>query len=448
MLTFWSKRSQLFCDGASRRSFLQVGALAAGGLTLPDLLRLRAQGATIPQSKRKAVIMVTLGGGPSHIDLYDLKPDAPTEIRGEFKPIETVVPGLEISELLSEQARIADKFALVRNLQMSTSSHNQDQEVLSGFLYNPRVPGAKGNPRPAFGSVVSRLRGGATGTPAYVSLRRDLINEVPLYAGPGHAPFVPIGEGLENLGLLKQMTLERFADRKALLQSLDQLRRHADAHAAVTGADAFAAQAFDILSSPQTREAFDLSRESNDMRQKYGFAGLPTYNANYLVLSKFLMARRLVEAGVPVVTLEAFGEWDTHANNFTTLRRIAPVVDRGISALISDLHERGLADDVLVVMWGEFGRSPRIATYNNTPGRDHHGNANFALFAGGGLNMGQVIGATDARGERPTGTPYTPQNILATIYHVLGIDPSTTLPDHFGRPMYLLDEPEAVRELV
>ncbi len=447
MLTFWSRGASRLCDGTSRRSFLQVGALAVGGLSLPELLRRRAC-AVGPQAKAKAVIMVTLGGGPSHIDLYDLKPQAAAEFRGEFQPIETNVPGLELSELLPEQARIADKFALVRNLQMSTSSHNGDQELLSGFLYDRKIPGARGNPRPAFGSIVSRLRESGRATPAYVSLRRDQTNEVPIYAGPGHAPFVPNGQGLENLGLDKQITLDRFADRKALLRSMDKLRRDVEAHPIVTGADAFSMQALDILSSSRAREAFDLSRESDEMRRKYGLDGLPTYNANYLILSKFLMARRLVEAGIPIVTLEAFGEWDTHGNNFATLRRLAPTVDRGISALITDLHERGLADDVAVVMWGEFGRSPRISTYNNTPGRDHHGNANFALFAGGGLRTGQVIGATDDRGERPVDTPYTPQNVLATLYHVLGIDPATTLPDHFGRPMYLLDDREQIRELI
>jgi hypothetical protein len=447
MLTFWSGQKHSYCDGISRRNFLKVGALGAAGLSLADLLRLQAAGNGA--GGFKAVIMILLGGGPSHIDMYDLKPDAPLEVRGEFKPIQTNVPGFDICELMPLQARIADQLALVRNLQMSTSSHNGEQECVSGFLYNRQVPGAKGDPRPAFGSVVSRLRGPARTMPAYVSLSGHRDSETPLYLGAAHRPFTPGGPDMASLSLSKELTLERLGDRKTLLHSFDTIRRDLDARGDLVGLDAYQARAFEMISSNQARDAFDIMKEPDRVRAKYGLsATLPTYNAHYLIWKQFLTARRLVEAGVPVVTFQAFGEWDTHENNFATLRNMVPVVDRGVWALVSDLRDRGLDRDVAVVMWGEFGRSPRVYSLNGkVPGRDHHGPANFVLFAGGGFQRGQVIGATDSRGERPKVGLVRPQNVLATLYQHLGIDPATTLLDHQGRPVYLLDEREPIAEL-
>jgi len=449
MLTFWDSTGAEYRDNMSRRNFLRVGALGVAGLTLADVLRLRASAGTTA-APPKAVIMILLGGGPSHIDMYDLKPNAPAEVRGEFKPIKTNVPGFDIAELMPQQAKIADKLALVRNLRMTTSSHNY-MEITSGFLWGNQIPGGQGKfPRPALGSVVSRLRGGGK-VPPFVSLwgTEPPEAEDPAFLGPAHRPFVPRGPGMENLGLLKGMTLERLGERKELLRTFDSLRRDVDARGEMAGMDAFTGRALEMITSSQARDAFDLNRESDRVRARYGLmADLPA-NVTYLVLKQFLLARRLVEAGVSVVALQAFGEWDTHADNFKTLRRLVPVVDRGISALVGDLCDRGLDRDVVVVMWGEFGRGPKIYSLNgNPPGRDHHGPANFVLFAGGGLKMGQVVGATDVRGERPKGTPYTPQNVLATLYHVLGIDPAATLPDHSGRPIYLLDEREPIAELV
>jgi hypothetical protein len=379
--------------------------------------------------------------------MYDMKPDAPVEIRGEFKPIQTNVPGFDVCELMPLQAKIADKLAVVRNLQMTTSSHNY-REITSGYVFGPFLGGT---PRPAFGSVVSKLRPGKD-LPAFVNLwtTEPSAMEDPVYTGRAHAPFHPTGPALENMALRPDMSLERMDSRKELMRTFDGLKRDMDSKGEMAGYDAFAARAIDIVSSSKARDAFDISKEPDRIRAQYGISGgMPTYNANYGIYKQFLTARRLVEAGVSVVSLQAFGQWDTHASNFPTLRSIVPVVDRGLAALVSDLHDRGLDKDVAVVMWGEFGRGPRIYSLNgNVPGRDHHGPANFAVFAGGGFQTGQVIGATDPRGERPRTGLTRPQNVLATLYTHLGIDPGAAITDGTGRPIHLLDHRDPIAELL
>jgi hypothetical protein len=342
---------------------------------------------------------------------------------------------------------------------MSTSSHNNGKEVFSGFLYDDpeskgRLPGAKGDPRPALGCVVSRLGANRTGMPPHVSLRGQVnYPEVPWYLGKGHEPFSPpldsAGLPLLNkmsLTLGKEITPERLENRRDLLRCFDDIRRDIDAGGQLAGMDRFVAQALDMIISPRVRTAFDFMREPDRVRARYSD---DRSGVNRALAMKFLIARRLVEAGVSVVSLDAFS-WDTHSDNFPICRRQLPLLDQMLSALISDLSDRGLDRDVAVVMWGEFGRTPKIyfEPGKKTAGRDHHGPANFALFAGGGLKMGQVIGATDSRGERPKGAPYRPQNVLATLYRVLGIDPLTTIPDHSGRPIYVLDEREPITELI
>ena len=447
MLTLSSGR-QSFCDGISRRNFLQVGGLGLCGMTLADLLHLRGAEKRSP----KAIIMICLPGGPSHIDMYDLKPDAPAEIRGEFKPIQTNVPGLEICELFPLQAKIADRLAIVRGLKAAADFQHELHEVYTGF-----GPAAG---RPAFGAVVSRLRSGdPSPLPHYVSLRDSYTGravvaaETPTYLGVAHQPFTTSGPGFANLGLHRAIAPDRLADRKALLQTFDGLRRDIETRGELTGRDAFTARALDIISSPETRNAFDISREPEHLRQKYGPAvqvkSSTGSNTDTWNPTQFLQARRLVEAGVPVVTLAA-GGWDHHSavgapKIFDALRSALPPLDRAVHALVTDLHDRGLGRDVAVVMWGEFGRTPRIS---ERAGRDHWANAGFALFAGGGLRTGQAVGATDARGERAKGVPHTHQNVLATLYHVLGIDPALTLPDHLGRPMHLLEEREPIADLI
>jgi uncharacterized protein (DUF1501 family) len=442
MLTF-SKSGDRLCDHICRRGFLKAGALGIGGLTLADLLRLRAQGAVRFRSL-KSIIMVYLHGGPSHIDTFDMKPDAPAEFRGEFRPIRTRVPGLDICELMPRLATIADRFSVIRNLSFLeyTDGHNPPL-VYTGY----RTSTAKPTHRPTFGSVVSRLRGDAVrDMPSYVAF--DGFDSKPGrgtdYLGVAHRPFVP-GEKITALGPVKGVTLERLANRKELLRSFDTLNRELDdASGNMAAMDAMNARALDMLTTPRARDAFDISKEPAAVRARYGKGG-----------TQFLKARRLVEAGVQVVTLTAnsesktwdlAGPWDTHGANFKSLRKLLPELDQSLSALITDLAQRGLDQDVAVVVLGEMGRTPKV---NGGAGRDHWNDAGFALVAGGGLKMGKVIGATTARAERPVGRPYTPQNMLATLYQdVLGINPATTLPGINGRPMYLLDNRDKITELV
>jgi hypothetical protein len=450
MLTFFNGGPEQFCDGLSRRSFLKAGGLALGGLALPDFLRLQAQGAVTPKGLGKSVIMICLGGGPSHVDTYDLKPEAPSEIRGEFRPIKTNVPGMEISELLPRQAKIADKFAVVRSATWQEPDH-QRIEIFTGFPKRER--------RPSFGSYVSRLAPRPNAElPRFVSLKGDdqeiAEAEQPLWVGAQHRAFVPDNRGLRTLELNRQVDLSRLKNRKELLTQLDTLRRDVDASGEMRAFDAFTGQALDMLTSGRTRRAFDLSDEKPATLDRYRAGGnkfMYSHSPSPVTWDweAFVRARRLVEAGVPFVSMQV-GLWDHHCADglptiFESYRSLLPLYDNCLSALITDLHERGLHEDVCVVVWGEFGRTPRL---NKFGGRDHWPAAGSVLFAGGGLKMGQFVGATNSGGEYPVTRPYTPQNILATLYHVLGIDPSATLPDHNGRPQYLLDDRDPVKELI
>lgn len=450
MLTLWGP-TRRFCDHLNRRDFLRVGALGIGGLTLADLLRLRARAGE--GSSARSVIMVCLAGGPSHIDTYDLKPNARSEYRGDFRPIRTNVSGFDVCEHFPRQARLADKLAVVRTVQFVEPMQHELQEVYTGF--------PKAAKRPAFGSVVSRFRGARDGRlPCYVSLDQYVGNqaevESPQYVGEAHRSFVFGGAGVKDLGLQKTLTTDRLADRKQLMAAFDTIRRDVDARHDFAALDAFSRQALDIVTSPKAREAFDLTREPEPVRRRYGAPGAKyTYGndprpTNPWPADKFLLARRLVEAGVGVVTVR-IGTWDYHGtasgtgNIFTGLKTQLPLLDQSVAALVSDLHERGLDKEVVVLVWGEFGRTPRI---NNVGGRDHWPACGFALFAGGGLRTGQVVGETDGRAGLPKNRAVGAQNVLATVYHALGIDPALTLPDFTGRPLPLLDDREPVAELV
>jgi hypothetical protein len=421
MLTFFGRRRR-YCDGISRRDFLRVGALSVGGLSMADLMRRRAAANTSP-APGKSVIMVFLHGGPPHLDMYDMKPRAPVEFRGEFQPIMSNVPGMECCELMPLQAQIMDKLAILRGLHFveEHSAHS----LWTGFP--ERVN------RPAFGSVVSYLKGRQDGLPPYVSLMNQPLSENPAYCGSAHRPFVPSGPGLDDLSLTAGISVDRLRDRKQLLGGLDTIRREVDYRGALAGLDGYTVRALDMVTSSQSREAFDLDREPQAVRDKYGKAN-----------EDFLRARRLVEAGISVVTL-VVGGWDTHSDNFKSMRNLLPRLDQGVHALVTDLEERGLARDVAVVVWGEFGRTPRV---NNLAGRDHWPRAGFALMAGGKFQKGQVIGETDRRGEAPVGLSMTSSHVLTNLYQHLGIDPSLTIPDHNGRPTYLLDERDPVPGLV
>jgi uncharacterized protein (DUF1501 family) len=445
----------------SRRSVLRVGALGVGGLALPQLLRLQAQAAGGPKRRCRSVIMVMLSGGPSHIDTYDMKPDAPLDYRGEFRPIPTRLSGVSFCEHLPLQAGIADKLALIRSLRMGFNDHQNQCEILSGFPAQ-MVGGKPAAPnRPVFGSIISRL--GPTSNsqlPRYVSLSEEdpdrFKQQDPAYAGMAHRPFVPAGEGLKNLSLREGVSFDGLSDRKGLLKSFDTLRRDIDARRDMEGMDAFTAKALEMISSNVVRDAFDVAREPDRVRAVYGNRTLDklaekTTGGYHWDHEKFILARRLAEAGVPAITIFLSG-WDHHGRIegeklgvFEKLQGMLPAFDRYLYGLVTDLHERGLDQEVAVIAWGEFGRGPRV---DHHVGRDHWPAANFALLAGGGMRMGQVVGATNAKAENVKERPLTPQNVLATVYHLLGIDAAQTLPDHQGRPMYLLEDREPIGELI
>jgi len=431
MLTILGAR-QRFCDGLSRRNFLRIGAFGAG-LTLADMLRAKAQaGVEVGNGRtasQKAAIMIYLPGGPSHMDMYDLKPNAPAEFRGEFKPISTNVPGVQICEHMPRQAAMWDKLAAIRSI-VSVDEHS-DSLVMTGYSENSN----RNVGHPSFGSVISKLRAsGASDITPFVSLRGMSVGNEPGYLGVAHRAFTPDGQGLRNLKAADGVTMNRLDDRKDLLGKFDNIRREIDAGTTMRGLDAFAGRAFDMIASGSVRKALDLRHEE------------PRSLDRYKGIEQFLTARRLIEAGVGCVTL-AIGGWDTHGANFKTLRKQLPEVDRGVANLIQDLHDRGMENDVVTVMWGEFGRTPKI---NNSDGggRDHWSPVMSALIAGGGLRMGQMIGTSSARGEYPKDRRYTVPQVLSTIYHAMGIDSGMTFPNGAGRPMYILDERSMVSELM
>jgi hypothetical protein len=441
------------CDGYSRRDFLKVGGMAAGGFSLSQLLGIEARAGT--GSSHKAVINIYLPGGPSHLDLFDLKPDAPSEVRGEFRPISTNVPGIQICELFPKLAKMADKFALIRSLSDSDGAHDCFQ-CMTGRKKGDSAP-AGGWPN--MGAWVSKLQGANAGIPANLSLMYPTGNRTwgdpgtGGFVGTAHAPMSLVDKDpnarAQSL-TLQGMSLERLLDRDALRTSLDHLRRDIDATGQMEGIDAYNRQALQILSDGGLADALDLSAEDPRVLDRYGVND-PAYQRDGApkMVRNFLVARRLVEAGARVVSLN-YSRWDWHGGdgmNFPRSREECPLLDQGLSALITDLHERGLSHDVSIVMWGEFGRTPRL---NGNNSRDHWPKANFCFLAGGGMNTGQVIGATDRLGQEPVERPVKFQEVFATLYHNLGIDLATAVVrDSGGRPHYLVDPGiQPIRELV
>jgi hypothetical protein len=443
MLTIYGKRSR-FCDGVSRRNFIRVGALSLGGLALPQLLRAEASAGI--RKSHKAIIMIYLPGGPPHQDMFDIKVDAPQEIRGEFKPIRTQVPGIQICEHLPKLAGMMDKLAIIRSMVGAEDNH-YDYQCMTGRLKRGEPPGGW----PSIGSVVAKLQGPANaGLPPFVGLEPVMQHKPYNASGPGflgisYRSFRPSGDGKSDL-TLNGITVDRLADRKALLASFDSFRRDVDASGMMSGLDAFNEQAFGMLTSSKLLEALDYQRESPRLVERYG-KGDPKVRGDAAprMLEQFLIARRLVEAGARVVTV-AFGFWDYHSNNFKIAREDMPMIDQGVSALVQDLHDRGLDKDVSVIVWGEFGRTPTI---NKDGGRDHWPRVSCALLAGGGMKVGQVIGATDRLGGEASERPVHFQEVFATLYHNMGIDVNkTTVTDLSGRPHFLVDGRQPMRELV
>lgn len=445
MLTILGDKSR-FCDGISRRNFLKIGALGLGGLTLPQILQAEAQSGI--RRSHKAVIMIFLPGGPSHQDMFDLKMDAPSEIRGEFKPIKTKVPGIQICEHLPLLAGMTDKLAIIRSVVGALDDHDAFQ-CLTGRTKRNQPPGGW----PCLGSVLSKLQGSVNrSVPAFVGLSPKM-GEMrwaragdPGFLGVGHAPFQPNKGGGKDDMVLNGVTLDRLSDRKSLLASFDRFRRDVDASGMMEGLDAFNEQAFGILTSSKLLEALDLNQENKKLRDRYG-KGDPKNrdDGGPKLMEHFLIARRLVEAGVRCVTL-AFSRWDHHGDNFGALRQDLPLLDQGVSALVEDLHQRGLDKDVSVVVWGEFGRTPKI---NKDAGRDHWPRVSCAVLAGGGMKTGQVIGATDRLGGEAVERPVNFGEVFATLYQNLGIDINkVTVNDLAGRPQFLVDGYAPIKELV
>ena len=447
MLTFSGNRATQLCDGISRRDFLRVGSLALGGLTLPQLLAAEAN-AGIGNSK-KSVIMIYMVGAPPHQDMYDLKPDAPAEIRGECQPIKTNVPGIEISHLMPGIAKIMDKCVPLRSVHGSPSGAHDSYICYTGRAKPTEPRGGW----PSFGSSISKVQGAhVPGMPPFIGLAPDAGH--PPYGSPGlpgflgvaHAAFRPSGPARDDM-VLKGITPNRLGNRDQLLQQFDSFRRNVEKEKIYEGLDAINEQALGILTSSRLAEALDVSKEPEAIRERYGKGNPAKYGDGApRNLEHFLMARRLVEAGARVVTLN-FGRWDFHSNNFTELRDThLPWFDQGLSALIEDLHQRGMAEDVAVVAWGEFGRTPKI---NANAGRDHWPQVGGGLLAGGGMKTGQVIGATDRIAAEIADRPIHFGEVHATLYHLMGINPhKTTVPDLSGRPRYLVDDHAVMPELV
>ncbi|MBX9627446.1 MAG: DUF1501 domain-containing protein [Gemmataceae bacterium] len=432
------------CDGVSRRNFLKVGTFAFGAasLSLADLFRAEARAAAAGQAptRHKALINVFLGGGPPHQDMWEIKTEAPAEVRGEFKPIATSVPGVQIGECFPRIARSADKFAFLRSIVGARGGHDAYQ-CTTGFPDSSLRPLGG---RPSIGSVAAKLQGSVDpSVPPFVGLAAR-TQHTPWsdagqvgFLGPTFGPFKPSGPDLANM-VLNGANKDLFADRKRLLSSFDGLRREVDAAGAVRGADASTERALNVLTSSRLVDALDLSKEDPKVRERYGDGkpykfqhdGAPTVNEQLLV------ARRLVEAGVRVVTL-SYGRWDSHGKNFDLVRDHGGKLDQCLTALAEDLELRGMLEDTTVIAWGEFGRTPQV---NKEAGRDHWPQVSCAILAGGGLKTGQAIGSTDRLGGNAKDRPTPFGDVFATLYHALGLDPmTTTVNDPTGRPQHLAE---------
>lgn len=435
----------------SRRSFLHIGMLGLSGLSLPQLLARQA-----PERRPASVIILWMRGGPSHIDTWDPKPDAPAEYRGEFGVVPTNVHGVYLCDLLPMSARIMDKWSILRSLHHDDAGHSSgDQICFTGY---PAGSDPDQNVHPSVGSIVARQLGHLNPQlPAYVMIPRMVPGTGPAYLGVAYKPFEtgadPANNGpfrVPNFALAQGLTAERLSDRRGLLASFDQIRRDLDGSGQIEAMDRFHQKAWELLTSDAAREAFDLDKEPAKVRERYGFlpafdpkasdrCGAPAWS------QRVLLARRLIEAGVRLVTVD-LRWWDTHVLGFESLRLgFLPRFDRCFSALIEDLHQRGLLESTLVVAWGEFGRTPRV---NNQAGRDHYPNVFSAALAGGPVQGGRVVGSSDEKGAFPKSSPKTPQDVLATIYHHLGINPKQQFINESGRPIDILPFGRPIEELM
>ncbi|MCE9604925.1 MAG: DUF1501 domain-containing protein [Planctomycetia bacterium] len=438
MLTIHGGRQSLR-DGVSRRDFLKIGGLGAAGLSLPELLHAESKAGARPTGK--SIINIWLPGGPTHMDMFDMKPDAPLEYRGEFSPIASNVPGFEFCELLPRLAKIADKFSVIRSVTGMNNEHAASQTD-SGWPENSlRSVGG----RPGLGAVLSKLDGPTQTTehgtaPTAVELGKWASAG---FLGPIHAPFRPDGPGRSNLKLNRAVPLSRLEDRRTLLNGLDRMQRDVDSYRMMEAIDSFTERAVGIVTSSKLADALDFQQEDPRLLERYGVGDRRGGDHD---VSLFPTARRLIGAGVRSVSL-SWGTWDSHNDLFNSMRSQLPRLDQALSTLIEDLHNRGELDDVIVMVSGEFGRTPRIS--KSLGGRDHWPQAAFCFLAGGGMRHGQVIGSTNRLGEIPKDRPIHLQHIFHTVYHQLGIDANAvTLTDPNGREQYLLDQRQLIHELV
>jgi hypothetical protein len=447
-----------YCDGVSRRSFLQLGVAGMAGVGLPELLHAKEASASQGIRKNTSVILLWLDGGPSHMDLYDLKPEAPDLNRGIWRPIPTKVPGFDIGELFPLQAQVTDKFSIVRSLHHDTGDHFAGGHRML-TTKNMGVSGANNSQKfPGIGAIANREIGARKpGMPGYVSVPyASSIGLNPGYfgghqLGVQHNPFATGGNPnlqnfkVQNLNLARGLSVKRLDDRRSLVRNFDALRRETEHLAESQAMNRFEKEAYELVTGPAARKAFDINKEDPKLRDRYG---------RHTWGQSTLLARRLVEAGSTFVTVH-FGGWDHHWNLKSGMDNYLPRVDRAVSSLFQDLDDRGMLETTLVVLCGEFSRTPKMNNGGNggppgskgTPGRDHWGNSMFCLLGGGGVKGGQIVGSTDRLGYRPKTRAVTPSNIHATIYRVLGIDPNLHLLDRRGRPVPVLEDPTAIHEL-
>jgi len=449
----------------SRRTFLRNSLMGLAGLGLTDVLRLRAAAPAADQDT--SVILLWLPGGPPHMETYDMKPDAPDEYRGAFRPVRTVVPGIDVCELLPRHTQVADRFSLIRSIAHNFADHGGGhKKFLTGR--DPREPTGFVNDHPMVGSLAAKVwENRDVGIPNYVAGTDDGRQGVDVfsfgaaYLGAAHTPFFVPGDPADPKFQVRNLTMlaalaDHLDDRERMRHAFDGFRREADRSGVADAMNEHERRAFRLLTSPKAREAFDLGREPMSLREKYG---MHRYG------QRALLARRLVEAGVSWVTMvlenpsppgqgfpkDATYNWDSHAVNchiFEDAKFRFPFYDRAVAALVEDLYDRGLDKKVLLVVTGEFGRTPRLSYAQGRPGRDHWPQAMSVLVSGGGLRTGTVIGSTDARGERPKDRPLTPNDLWSTVFNHLGIDTTQSFPDHTGRPMPILSDGEPIRELL
>lgn len=435
MLTLSSGPSYTDCDGTTRRNFLKAGALGVGGLSLTNLLAARTQAAEAGRPvKSTSVVWLWLGGGPTHIETFDPKMTAPTEYRSVTGETATNIPGVTIGGYFNETSQVADKMAFVRSFAHTNSGHGGGTHfVMTG--YDNRTIDNGGLPsRPSIGSIASKVRGpnnASTGIPTYVRLA-SIGADGPAFLGPAYAPFDPNGQARKNMNL--ETKVDRFDDRRELLGSLDKFRRDTDSHGLMNGLDAFEQQAFQMLLG-NSSDAFNVEKEKESTRQLYGKDQLA---------QQMLVARRLVEAGCGFVTVN-YGGWDMHGTIEQSMKRRVPALDHAIASFITDVAARGMSEDVLLVISGEFGRTPRI---NRNAGRDHWAPLSTLALAGGNFRMGQVVGESMSKADVPKSNPIRPQDLMATVFHHLGLDPKTQFVNQAGRPVFVLEQGQTIAELI